>query len=97
VVLAANSAIKGNIIAERARIAGTVEGGVQTNDLAVEATASIKGDIVYEKIRVVTGAMLNGNIQCRAAGAEHAEGNKLKLVESAKPRVPDPSKEVWIE
>src|ERR1041384_1964240 len=39
--------IAGNIHAEEARIAGTVEGQVNVRTLFVEATARIMGDIAY--------------------------------------------------
>lgn len=58
--------IAGNIHADEARIAGTVEGQVNVRTLFVEATARIMGDIAYETISIAGGAQLEGRLARRA-------------------------------
>lgn len=65
--------VAGNIQADEARIAGTVEGQVNVGTLIVEASARIMGDIVYETISIAGGAELEGRLARRAAlGADEA-------------------------
>ena len=65
--------IAGNIQADEARIAGTVEGKVNVRTLFVEASARIMGDIAYETISIDAGAELEGRLARRAAlGADEA-------------------------
>jgi cytoskeletal protein CcmA (bactofilin family) len=65
--------IAGNIHADEARIAGTVEGQVNVRTLFVEATARILGDIAYETLSIDAGAQLEGRLARRSAlGADEA-------------------------
>lgn len=65
--------IAGNIQADEARIAGTVEGKVNVRILFVEASARILGDVAYETISIDAGAQLEGRLARRAAlGADEA-------------------------
>lgn len=59
--------IAGNIHADEARIAGTVEGQVNVRTLFVEASARIMGDIAYETLSIDAGAQLEGRLARRAA------------------------------
>jgi len=62
--------VSGNIQADEARIAGTVEGQVNVRTLFVEASARIMGDIAYETISIDAGAQLEGRLARRAALGE---------------------------
>jgi cytoskeletal protein CcmA (bactofilin family) len=65
--------IAGNIHADEARIAGTVEGQVNVRTLFVEASARIMGDIAYETLSIDAGAQLEGRVARRIAlGADEA-------------------------
>ena len=65
--------IAGNIQADEARIAGTVEGKVNVRILFVEASARILGDVAYETLSIDAGAQLEGRLARRAAlGADEA-------------------------
>jgi cytoskeletal protein CcmA (bactofilin family) len=66
-VLGEAGIIAGNIQAEEARIAGTVEGQVNVRTLFVEATARILGDVAYETLSIDAGAQLEGRLARRAA------------------------------
>ena len=62
--------IAGNIQADEARIAGTVEGKVNVRILFVEASARILGDVAYETISIDAGAQLEGRLARRAVLGE---------------------------
>ena len=59
--------IAGNILAEDARLAGTVEGMVAAGTIVVEATARILGDVAYDTISIEAGATIEGRLGRRAA------------------------------
>jgi cytoskeletal protein CcmA (bactofilin family) len=61
--------ITGNIYADEARLAGTVEGIVSVGLLTVEASASILGDVAYDTISIEAGARIEGRLGRRAPGA----------------------------
>ena len=59
--------IAGNIVAEEARLAGTVEGTVSAATVAIEATARILGDVAYDTISIEAGARIEGRLGRRAS------------------------------
>jgi cytoskeletal protein CcmA (bactofilin family) len=59
--------IAGNIFAEEARLAGTVEGTVSAVTVVIEATARILGDVAYDTISIEAGAAIEGRLGRRAA------------------------------
>lgn len=59
--------IAGNIDADEARIAGTVEGMVAARTLFVEASARIMGDVAYETLSIDAGAQIEGRLARRSA------------------------------
>lgn len=77
-ILGEASSVKGSIYAERVRVSGMVDGAIQTKDLAVEATARVTGDVLYTRLRVANGGIIQGQMQY---GEEVSETGKLKLVE----------------
>jgi cytoskeletal protein CcmA (bactofilin family) len=77
-LMAEGSLIRGSIHAERVRVSGTVEGSVETQDLAVESMARINGDVTYSRIRIANGGIVDGKMSYRPA--EGADGGKLRLV-----------------
>lgn len=66
-VQGADSAIKGNISAKTARIAGTVEGSVTADELIVERSARIVGDCSYGSLKIDVGATVEGRFNPKAA------------------------------
>src|SRR3546814_9627585 len=52
--------ITGAVRARSARIAGTIEGSVAVDDLTIEASARILGDIAYATIKIEGGATVEG-------------------------------------
>jgi cytoskeletal protein CcmA (bactofilin family) len=61
-VLGERGEIRGNVFADRVRLSGTVEGTIETGDLAIEATARVKGDLTYSRIKMATGAVVQGRM-----------------------------------
>jgi cytoskeletal protein CcmA (bactofilin family) len=59
--------VVGNIFAEEARLAGTVEGTVSAGTIVIEATARILGDVAYDTISIEAGAAIDGRLGRRAA------------------------------
>jgi len=67
------SLIKGAIVAETAKLAGTVEGSITARDLAIQASARITGDITYENLTIDQGGQVDGRFaHRRGAGASSA-------------------------
>ena len=77
-LMAEGSLIRGSIHAERVKVSGTVEGSVETQDLAVESMARINGDVAYSRIRIANGGIVDGKLSYKAA--DGADGGKLRLV-----------------
>ena len=76
-ILGENSSVNGSIYADRVRVSGTVDGSVETRDLAIEATARVTGDVTYARLRVANGGVIEGQMKCKPV----EEDGKLKLVE----------------
>ena len=68
-ILGEASTITGNVSADRVRAAGAVTGSIETNDLAVEASARVSGDVLYERIKVTNGAQIDGSLKCKSGVA----------------------------
>lgn len=94
-VLGEASTVKGSIYADRVRVSGTVDGSVETKDLAIEATARVIGDVIYNRLRVANGGVIQGNLK-HGAIEENGNGGKLKLVE-ARAEPADKQKAIYIE
>jgi len=89
-----SGAISGNIVADEARLAGLIDGGVSAGALLLEATARITGDVLYETLTVNTGAQVDGRFKRRrgdsdgsrkAKDAAGSEEPKAKAVAAAAP------------
>lgn len=62
-VLGADARVKGEVRADSARIAGTIDGAVSVRQLTVEAGARITGDVEYETISLENGAHVDGRLK----------------------------------
>lgn len=56
-----DSVIKGIVTAKVARIAGTVEGSVNADELHIESGGRIIGDCSYGDLTIASGGMIKGN------------------------------------
>jgi cytoskeletal protein CcmA (bactofilin family) len=81
-ILGEGAEIKGSVYAARVRASGTIEGAVETGDLAVEPTARLTGDVTYSRIRIANGGIVDGKLIYRVPAAETDTEQKLRLVES---------------
>ena len=77
-VQGAESRIAGQIIAKSARIAGLVEGSIITDELIVEGSARITGDVTYQTISIDAGGQIDGRLTHKDPGVQ----GDLKLVKS---------------
>lgn len=68
IVQGSESKIVGKIIAENARLSGTVEGSIEARDLIIEASAHISGDIQYETLTIEQGSRVEGKFKHATAG-----------------------------
>ena len=72
------STIKGNVSAKVARIAGTVEGAIDADELIVERSARIVGDCSYGSLKIDVGASVEGRFNPKAPAPA-----QLKVVTTA--------------
>jgi cytoskeletal protein CcmA (bactofilin family) len=61
-ILGERSSVVGSVYAQRVRVSGTVEGAVETVDLAIEAGAHVKGDVTYSRLRIANGGIVSGRM-----------------------------------
>jgi cytoskeletal protein CcmA (bactofilin family) len=61
-ILGERSTVTGCIYARRVRVSGQVEGSIETVDLAIEASAYVKGDVTYSRLRVANGGVIAGHM-----------------------------------
>ena len=60
-----DSLIKGAVVAETAKLAGTVEGSIVARDLTIQASARIAGDVTYENLTIEQGSQVEGRFSHR--------------------------------
>ena len=72
-VQGSESLIKGAIVAESARLSGTVEGSIIAHDLTILATARITGDVTYDSLTIEQGSQVDGRFTHRRAGSAGAQ------------------------
>ena len=77
-ILGAAGRVKGNVAAERATVAGTVDGTINAGQLTIEKAANVKGDITYQSVSIENGAQVEGRLTQRSS----AGTGELKLVAS---------------
>jgi cytoskeletal protein CcmA (bactofilin family) len=80
ITLGTSGTVRGNITAERATLAGTVEGIVTAGDLIVEKSARLSGDLSYDSLSIEAGGKVDGRLTQRTSATGTGE---LKLVSVA--------------
>jgi len=58
-----SSEIHGGIVAKTARIAGTVNGSIDAQELVIEASAQVTGDVAYDTITIEQGGHVDGQFR----------------------------------
>lgn len=63
-----SSTIHGAIVAEAARLSGTLQGSVDARDLVITASARVTGDVSYETITIEQGGHVDGQFRHKSKG-----------------------------
>jgi len=61
------SEIKGMVVAESARVAGTIKGSITAEVLVILKSARIEGDVSYASLTIEEGAQVDGKFTHRTA------------------------------
>lgn len=64
-VLAEGGVINGNIIADNARICGTLNGNMTGGNITLTATAKVTGDVQHDVLAIEAGGLLEGHSRRR--------------------------------
>jgi len=75
-VQGAESRIIGHVTAQSARLAGLVDGSITAEELVVERSARITGDVRYERITIEAGSRIDGHF----AHKDDVPAAELKLI-----------------
>lgn len=65
-----SSEVTGAIVADSARVAGTIKGSITAGVLVILKTARIEGDVAYHTLTIEEGAQVNGKFAPRQVEAE---------------------------
>jgi cytoskeletal protein CcmA (bactofilin family) len=68
IVQGEGSVIAGKVTAESAKLSGKVEGSIEANDLVIEASARIIGDVVYNNLTIAPGGQVEGKFKHKSSG-----------------------------
>ncbi len=68
IVQGEGSVISGKVTAESAKLSGKVEGSIEANDLVIEASARIIGDVVYNNLTIAPGGQVEGKFKHKSSG-----------------------------
>lgn len=79
-----SSEIHGAITAKTARLAGTVKGSIDSQDLVIEASAHVTGDIAYDTLTIEQGGHVDGQFRHKTNVAA-AAGDSANRAASAAP------------
>ncbi len=63
------SVIEGKVIAQTAKLAGSVNGSIEAGNLSIEVTARIKGDVAYENLTIAPGGQVEGKFKHKSSVA----------------------------
>jgi cytoskeletal protein CcmA (bactofilin family) len=78
-IIGQSGQVNGNVAAEQAKIAGSINGTVAAQTLTIESTARITGDLSYDSVSVETGAQVEGRVKRLT---REDTGAALKLIAS---------------
>lgn len=67
------SRVEGSIVADAARLAGTIKGSITVRELVILKSARIDGDVHYETLTIEQGATVNGRFAPDAGKAPVAK------------------------
>ena len=73
------SIIAGKVIAESAKLSGHVEGSIEANDLVIESTARIIGDVVYSNLTIAPGGQIEGKFSHKSTAKPSISGSPVNV------------------
>lgn len=89
-VQGAQSEVVGAVVADSARLAGTVRGSITVSELVILKSARIEGDVHYDSLTIEQGAEVDGRLAHRAPSNSAAkprdavpaseDGNEPRLI-----------------
>ena len=73
------SFIAGKVTADSAKLSGHVEGSIEANDLVIESSARIKGDVVYSNLTIAPGGQIEGKFSHKSAAKPSISGSPVNV------------------
>lgn len=86
IAVGSEAEVRGNIVAHRVLVAGTVHGNIRAIEVVhLLGTARVTGDISYAKISIAPGAQVNGLLSeaASAAGESDRSGRLIRLADKS--------------
>lgn len=74
--------INGSINAETANIHGSITGKLNASKVRIAKTANIRGDVNYQTLSIEEGAVINGQIKRKEAGAKSEPEKKPETADT---------------
>ncbi|WP_404390644.1 polymer-forming cytoskeletal protein [Pseudoalteromonas phenolica] len=66
-IVGQNGEVKGNIIAEKVQVKGTINGNIDAQSVHLEVTAKVHGDVAHDTLTIDAGAHLEGKLTHKQA------------------------------
>ena len=79
------SFIAGKVTAESAKLSGHVEGSIEANDLVIESSARVKGDVVYSNLTIAPGGQIEGKFSHKSTAKPSISGAPVNVSKVADP------------
>lgn len=73
------SFIAGKVTAESAKLSGHVEGSIEANDLVIESSARVKGDVVYSNLTIAPGGQIEGKFSHKSTVKPSISGAPVNI------------------
>lgn len=73
------SFIAGKVTAESAKLSGHVEGSIETNDLVIESSARVKGDVIYSNLTIAPGGQVVGKFSHKSTAKPSISGAPVNI------------------
>jgi cytoskeletal protein CcmA (bactofilin family) len=73
------SIIVGKVIAESAKLSGHVEGSIEANDLVIESSARVKGDVIYSNLTIAPGGQIEGKFSHKSTAMPSISGSPVNV------------------
>jgi len=73
------SFIAGKVTAESAKLSGHVEGSIEANDLVIESSARVKGDVIYSNLTIAPGGQIEGKFSHKSTAKPSISGSPVNV------------------